>query len=193
LSLLRRLLLLPLLAPVLAVLVIGALNPRPPVRLRLLIWTSPPLPIGVWLMLASGGGALLSAGSAALALRESGPSLQRQVVRDVWPESDAPAEPRPRPAPAWQRDPKPEPVAAAPTSAGPSRPPGEPAPTVAVAYRVIRRPASTAASPVAAQAEAAASASRRAPDRSADRAADRAVDGGPGDGDGWDPGPGEEW
>lgn len=140
-SLLRRLLLLPLLAPVLAVLLIGALNPRPPVRLRLLIWTSPPLPIGVWLMLASGGGALLSAGSAALALRESGPSLQRQVVRDVWSESDAQAEPMPRSAPAWQRPPEPEPVAAAPASAGPSRPPGDPAPTVAVAYRVIRRPA----------------------------------------------------
>ena len=62
---LRRLLLLPLLAPLLAVLVIGTLNPRPPVRLRLLIWTSPPLPIGVWLLLASGGGALLSAGSTA--------------------------------------------------------------------------------------------------------------------------------
>ncbi|MFO8238654.1 MAG: hypothetical protein R6U00_10505 [Prochlorococcaceae cyanobacterium] len=192
-SLLRRLLLLPLLAPLLVVLVIGAVNPRPPVRLRLLIWSSPPLPIGVWLMLASGGGALLSAGATALALRGAEPGLQRQVVRELWPDREP--EPKrtrePMSGPAWP--PEPEPAAAAPPSAGPSRPPGEPVPTVAVAYRVIRRPASTAASPVAAQAQAAAPASRRAPDRSADRAVDRAADGGPGDGDGWDPGPGEEW
>ena len=191
-SLLRRLLLLPLLAPVLAVLVIGALNPRPPVRLRLLIWTSPPLPIGVWLMLASGGGALLSAGSAALALRESGPSLQRQVVRDVWPESDAPAEPRPRPAPAWQREPKPEPVAAAPTSAGPSRPPGEPAPTVAVAYRVIRRPAGQHAADAGRGGEPGAGSTAR--DQGVSGHGSSEHDGSEhGGGDGWAPLPGEEW
>lgn len=166
-SLLRRLLLLPLLAPLLAVLVIGAVNPRPPVRLRLLIWTSPPLPIGVWLMLAAGGGALLSAGSTTLALRGPGPTLQRQVVREMWPEREprpaAPAEAQrgaqPVAEPGWEREP-----AAAPPSAGPSRPPGEPAPTVAVAYRVIRRPPSP-----------------------------RAPGGEDRDGDGWERGPGEEW
>jgi len=190
LSLLRRLLLLPLLAPVLAVLVIGALNPRPPVRLRLLIWTSPPLPIGVWLMLASGGGALLSAGSAALALRESGPSLQRQVLRDVWPEREAQAEPRPRPAPAWQRqpEPEPEPVAAAPASAGPSRPPGEPAPTVAVAYRVIRRPAGQHAADAGHGGGPGAGSTARDQGDSGHGSSEHGAGG-----DGWAPLPGEDW
>ncbi|MGB5135349.1 MAG: hypothetical protein WBN89_09275, partial [Prochlorococcaceae cyanobacterium] len=87
-SLLRRLLLLPLLAPLLAVLVIGAVNPRPAVRMRLLTWTSPPLPIGVWLLLASGGGALLSAGATTLALQGQRQPLQRQVFREVWPEAE---------------------------------------------------------------------------------------------------------
>ncbi len=138
-SLLRRLLLLPLLAPLLAVMVVGAVNPRPAVRLRLLIWTSPPLPVGVWLLLASAGGALLSGGATALALRSGAPSLQRQVFRDVWDEP----EPRRSPAPAAAPQAAPRPAPAPPpgwSDAGPSREPGEPAPTVAVAYRVIRRP-----------------------------------------------------
>ena len=66
-ALLQRLLLLPLLAPLLLVLLVGALNPRPSLSLRLLIWTSPALPIGVWIALAGGGGAGLSAAAAALA------------------------------------------------------------------------------------------------------------------------------
>lgn len=40
-SLLQRLLLLPLLSPLLAVLLLGAFNPRPWVALRLLTWSSP--------------------------------------------------------------------------------------------------------------------------------------------------------
>jgi hypothetical protein len=174
LSLLRRLLLLPLLAPLLAVMVTGALNPRPPVRLRLLIWTSPPLPIGVWLLLASGGGALLSAGATALALRGEGQALQRRVFRaktsrQGWPEPEPPRSWAPAPGPAT--DPRPTastPSAWAPADAGPSRKPGEPAPTVAVAYRVIRRPSATT--------NAAASAGQ-----------------GIGTADGWDAPPGEEW
>ena len=51
---LQRLLLLPLLAPLLAVLLVAALNPTPASRLRLLIWTSPALPIGVTLDPSSG-------------------------------------------------------------------------------------------------------------------------------------------
>ncbi|MEB3353373.1 MAG: hypothetical protein VKM34_03955 [Cyanobacteriota bacterium] len=128
---LRQLLLLPLLAPLLAVMLVGALNPRPLVRLRLLTWSSPALPIGVWMLLAAGGGGLLSAGSTSLALRaERGPGnpRPRQVRRPLWerePQAQPPQDP------TWSSPP--------PPSAGPSRPPGEPAPTVAVPFRVIRR------------------------------------------------------
>jgi uncharacterized integral membrane protein len=168
LSLLRRLLLLPLLAPLLAVLLIGAVNPRPAVRLRLLIWTSPPLPIGVWLLLAGAGGAVLSAGTTALALRGEGPTRQRQVVREVWPEPE-PRRPR-GPAEAAPPAPAAGPPAAQP-SAGPSRRPGEPAPTVAVTYRVIRRPAGRATTAAAAGSDL----------------SDGLAQGG------WDAPPGEEW
>ncbi|MEX1317355.1 MAG: hypothetical protein AB1Z22_09550 [Synechococcaceae cyanobacterium] len=172
-SLLRRLLLLPLLAPLLAVLVIGAVNPRPPVRLRLLIWTSPPLPIGVWLMLASGGGALLSAGATALALRGEAQTLQRRVYREVWPESEPPRSPATVPPPPATASPR-----GAQPGAGPSRAPGEPPPTVAVAYRVIRRPADQAS---AASTATASAASPAAGSQGSDP------------GDGWDAPPGEEW
>jgi uncharacterized integral membrane protein len=136
----RQLLLVPLLAPLLAAVLIGAINPRPSVALRLLIWTSPALPIGVWMMLAAGGGAALSAGGTALALRTHGErELQRQVRRPVnpWTEfSDA------APGPSTQRRPEPAP---APPSAGPPRAAGESSPTVAVPYRVIRRAGAGAA------------------------------------------------
>jgi uncharacterized integral membrane protein len=125
LTVLRQLLLIPLLAPLLAVLLTGAINPRPAISLRLLVWTSPALPVGVWLMLAAGSGGLLSALGTGLALRSGGPGLQRQVRR--------PAEPG-----AWwgAEAAKPPPP---PPSAGPGRAAGEPSPTVEVPYRVIRR------------------------------------------------------
>jgi uncharacterized integral membrane protein len=142
LALLRQLLLLPLLAPLLAVMLLGAMNPRPAVGLRLLTWTTPALPIGVWMLLAAGGGGILSATATGLALRGgSGERLQRQVRRPIeaqaawaeeapwpeespWPDVKGPAAAEPAPPPA---------------SAGPSRAPGEPAPTVEVPFRVIRR------------------------------------------------------
>ena len=149
---LRQLLLLPLLAPLLALLTVGAINPRPAVSLRLLIWSSPPLPIGVWIMLAAGGGGLLSAGATGLALRGAAgpgrgpgpsPASARQVRRPLeveergrdrsrWSEPTSGE-------PAWSTPPQPEAV-----GAGPSRAPGEPPPTLEVPFRVIRRASSTA-------------------------------------------------
>jgi hypothetical protein len=139
--LLRQLLLLPLLAPLLAVMLVGALNPRPLVSLRLLTWSSPALPIGVWMLLAAAGGGLLSAGSTSLALRAGrgpGKTSPRQVRRPLWERE--PEVPQPQ-APTWSSPP--------PPTAGPSRPPGEPAPTVAVPFRVIRRGDRAAASATA--------------------------------------------
>lgn len=165
---LRRLLLLPLLAPLLAVLLVAAINPRPATSLRLLTWRSPALPIGLWIGLAGAGGALLSAGAAGLALRQGATMptgrRSRSSGREA-PGTDAePWEPE-----AWQRQeareqqdrwqpgpsrdeqrPGHDTPAAGRQGAGGSRAPGEPPPTVSVPFRVVRRAAS--AGPAAPQA-----------------------------------------
>ncbi|MGB5135365.1 MAG: hypothetical protein WBN89_09360, partial [Prochlorococcaceae cyanobacterium] len=64
-------------------------------------------------------------------------------------------------------------------AAGPSRPPGEPAPTVAVSYRVIRRPAATTAGSAPSQAHG------------SERQGTAGATGG--GADGWDSLPGEDW
>jgi len=147
--LLQRLLLLPLLTPLLVVALVGAINPRPVVALRLLTWTSPALSIGLWLSIAAGGGAAISAAATGLALRvgpgarglPTGRQTERQAQRqsgrptgqapephqEIWPESASPAKGQ----------------STAPFQAGPSRAPGDPAPTVAVPFRVIRKAQTT--------------------------------------------------
>ena len=136
-TLLQRLLLLPLLSPLLAVLLLGAVNPRPAVALRLLTWTSPALPLGAWISAAAAAGAGLSALGGALALQGSTEPLapRRQVRRrpnDHDDDSPPPAAGRER------RSGVPEPDLSS-AWAGPSRAAGEPAPTVSVPFRVIRR------------------------------------------------------
>jgi len=130
-TVLQQLLLIPLLAPLLAVLLLGAINPRPPVALRMLIWTSPALPLGAWIAAAAAAGAGLSAAATTLALRQSAAANQPPTPAGrshAAGRSEPAAAPRPRPpAGDW--------------GGGPSRAPGEPAPTVEVPYRVIRRPA----------------------------------------------------
>ena len=136
---LHRLLLLPLLSPLLAVLLVAAINPKPSVKLRLLTWASPSWPLGAWMASAAGLGAALSAGGAALALQGGGmePAPRRQVRRRA--EDEEHDESAPQPARGW---------------AGPSRSATEPAPTVSVPFRVIRkgsRPAESAPSRAQAQ------------------------------------------
>lgn len=127
----------------------AALNPRPTLALRLLTWTSPALPIGAWLAGMAAGGAALSAGATALALRGgSSDSLRRRVLSDGQPrweeeEMAAPARRRAGRDDGWRRTaavPEPSGWTAAAT-AGPSREPGQPAPTVSVPFRVLRAPA----------------------------------------------------
>ena len=171
LALLRRLLLLPLLAPLLVALLLAALNPRPSLSLRLLIWRTPQLPIGLWIGAGASGGAILSAAAAALALRQ-GQASQRPNGRrrqGLAAESPEPWEEQPRRSPvaSWfSRSQQgfaampPDSVAPDRTasnqglrsrgSAGPQRAPGEPAPTVAVPFRVLHRPG--VSNPPAAQA-----------------------------------------
>lgn len=145
----------PLLAPLLGVLIAAALNPAPAVRLRLLVWQSPALPLGGWIAATAAAGAALSAGGTALALRESASTpLRRRVQREpgrdgLWDEPEA----RER---RWEEAPPPRRQESSETrnqrergseswrwqpnvDAGPTRAPGEPAPTLSVPYRVIRR------------------------------------------------------
>jgi len=131
---LQRLLLIPGLAPLVLLALVAGLNWRQSQSLRFLIWQSPPLPMGAWIALAAGSGAALS-GLAGLALVPSGRPLQRELHRSfnspfdgreeaVWPEPDQSPkrEPRVNAPPAW-----------------PERDIRDPAPTVAVPYRVIQR------------------------------------------------------
>lgn len=147
---LQRILLLPLLSPLLAVLLVAAINPKPALSVRLLTWSSPAWPLGGWLAAASGLGAAMSAGGAALALQgqTAATPARRQVRRrreatgnqereqsnlgDHW---DQPAAAPARPAATW---------------AGPPRSAGEPAPTVSVPFRVIRKGSAPTSTPAAA-------------------------------------------
>jgi hypothetical protein len=173
--LLRRLLLLPLLSPLVAATVLGALNPTPVLSLRLLTWSSPALPLGAWISAAALGGAVLSGAGTSLALRPPGAALRRRVRLE-------------RAAPGWEATPpqeegnrrhSPGPGRAArgrgadPTetygrgsgasnfaAATPTPAPGEPLPTMTVPFRVIRR--ADGARPQAAPAEVAGPWSRSA-------------------------------
>ena len=137
----KRWLLVPLLLPLAAALAVALLNLRVPARLRLLIWTSPPLPLGTWVDRAGGG-------VAAAALLVECPEL-RHVSRN-------PDEPRRRRT-RRPMDPPEEPLdsseaqqpfeASEPTAqAPPERSPHEAPPTVAVPFRVVQRSASAPAS-----------------------------------------------
>ncbi len=151
---LQRLLLVPLLSPLLAVLLVSAINPRPGVSVRLLTWSSPAWPLGGWLAAAAGLGAAMSAGGTALALQGQVAAVapRRQVrrrsddERDDWQESRSePARSNGSTSDSAQR-----PFA----WAGPTRSAGEPAPTVSVPFRVIRKGSSSGSSTQAAKSPA---------------------------------------
>ena len=139
-ALLTRLLLLPLLSPLLAVLLIAAVNPRPWVALRLLTWTSPAWPLGGWLATGLAVGAGMSAAGTALALQGQPASVRprRQVRRGA---TDRESDPAPRQSPRS--------APGAGPWAGPSRSASDPPPTVSVPFRVIRRPKAASAAAAA--------------------------------------------
>ncbi|MCT0217853.1 hypothetical protein KQ304_02400 [Synechococcus sp. CS-1329] len=166
---LYRLLLLPLLAPLLAVLLVAALNPSPSNRLRLLIWTSPALPIGVWMALAASGGAALSAGLTALALQQP---VERRQQPEPWDEQP---EPRVRPG-RQERQERQDPPAA---YAGPERGPQDPPPTLSVPFRILRKGSGPGVSAQPAAAPAAATTTT--------------AGAGHGDAEGWDTPPSDDW
>jgi hypothetical protein len=149
----RRLLALPLLSPLVAVLLLGALNPTPQLSFRVLTWSTPRAPLGLWLGGAAVGGAALSGLGAALALGAgSRPRLQRRVTNRSsrpWAKASTPGEGgwegSQERQPSWEpiREPswREQPVGG---GAPPPRSPGEPPPTLDVPFRILHRPASSA-------------------------------------------------
>lgn len=158
----QRLLVVPVLSPVLAVLLVAALNPEPRVSFRVLLWQTPQAPLALWLAGTALGGAALSGGAAALALRQGAarPGRRRLSSRawdqdpwsqggeEGWQTVDAapgvsPRQEAPSPRAPWverraagRRDPG--------VSVAPPRAPGDPVPTLVVPFRVLRRPGSPA-------------------------------------------------
>ena len=127
---LQRLLLIPSLVPLVAVLVLSALHRGAPTRLHLLGWSSPQAPLGVWTALAATGAAALSASSALLSVPRNQP-LRRRLHRPY----ESPS------TPEWQVDGAqgPQDRSPVPSPSPPQRDLRDPAPTVAVAYRIIKR------------------------------------------------------
>ncbi|MAV12468.1 MAG: hypothetical protein CL861_03280 [Cyanobium sp. MED843] len=138
-SLFQKLLLIPCLAPLLGLLIASGLNTASSSQLQLLVWRTPSLPIGAWTALAGLTGAGLSAVSALLLL-PSAPPLRRRwhQPRDRPVEQDWPQQ---SPSPMPERDVR------------------DPAPTVAVPYRVVQkgRPQHRGVEPQPARSTAAAS------------------------------------
>jgi hypothetical protein len=122
---LQRILLIPSLLPLAVVLVLSALHRGEPTRLHLLGWSSPEAPLGVWTALAATGSAALATSSALLLVPARQP-LRRRLHRTYEPpapfgsQADGADQHSPIPAPP-QRDLR------------------DPAPTVAVTYRIIKR------------------------------------------------------
>ena len=140
---LQRLLLLPLLSPLLVVLLVAAINPKPWVKVRLLTWSSASLPVGGWIAAAATIGAVLSGAGTALALQEQGSGLlpRRQVRRSRG--SEPPMGSDGTTAAPHQNEGWGEEQARPSAWAGPARRAGEPAPTVSVPFRVIRKGSAT--------------------------------------------------
>lgn len=136
-NLLQRLLLLPCLSPLLAVLIVAALNTGQPTALRLLTWRSGRLPIGAWIAISASGSALFTA-LAALSTSAVAPPLRRQVHRSMgWEAKDEQAwRPESESTRQWRASPQ---AAPQQSSAWPERDLRDPAPTVAVPFRVIKR------------------------------------------------------
>ena len=127
----RSLLVLVLLAPWLAAVWVGLHNLRQPRQLQLLTWTTPPLPIGGWLLLSSSLGTALGAAAVGLLQTGSAPGRRRWSETDSEENGrygrrvdhgDAGDEPRSDPGP-WH---------------GAESRLGEPPPIVDVPFRVVR-------------------------------------------------------
>lgn len=136
---LQKLLLLPCLSPLAVALVVAGLNLRQPTALRLLTWRSGNLPMGAWIALAAAGSALFTAGASLTAGATATP-LRRQVHRPIGWEGDAGPTWRPG-SEEWPRDADHSEATPStnPTMVWPERDVRDPAPTVSVPFKVVKR------------------------------------------------------
>lgn len=119
---LGRLLLIPCLAPLLTVLLLSAANRSPVLQLKILVWTSPALPIGAWTALAATAGTAFSGLAAVLML----PSRRR-------PRPSSPAQE------SFSDEAEKDRIQRSTAAAMPERDIRDPAPTVSVPFRVVQR------------------------------------------------------
>jgi len=132
---LQKLLLLPCLSPLLAVLIVAGLNLNKPVNLRLLTWRSPTWTLGGWMAIGSSAGALFAL-AAGISLPQHQESLRRHVhqrVREASPSSDMP------PRQDWEAAKNESNQPRRSHQESPERDLRDPSPTVAVPFRVIRK------------------------------------------------------
>ena len=160
----KRLLLLPLLAPLAVAFCLGMLNLANPVALRLLVWRTPALPLGLWVMVAAAGGGSLGSLAMALLLSPSDVPLRRRLrrpasewsLRDDPPHAEAGGDRRPEDGEDWRRQgdgeseqdevPWGEQGAAMAWGPPPERNPDAPRPTMDVPFRVVQRGSTAPAS-----------------------------------------------
>jgi hypothetical protein len=107
--------------------VLSALHRGAPTRLHILGWSSPQAPLGVWTALAATGAAALSASIALFTVPHNQP-LRRRLHQPY----EAPS------VPEWQMHGARAPQHRSPVPSPPQRDLRDPAPTVAVAYRIIK-------------------------------------------------------
>lgn len=124
----RELLALPLLLPLAIALVVGLFNLSTPSRLKFLLWSSPTLPLGSWVMLAAGGGAAIGAAFSAASVLPR----RRRLETQNQTESKANFKTQFQSEPAQQKR-------APQSQAWPEQDPQAPAPTVSVPFKVVSR------------------------------------------------------
>ena len=122
-TLFQRALLVPCLAPLLALLLVSALTTRSGSRLQIVLWTSPEQSIGTWMALAGVTGVGFSVFSGLLLMPRSTP-LRRRLHQSVEAFDPLMVD---------------QPMSSNPVTSMPERDIRDPAPTVAVPYRVVQR------------------------------------------------------
>ncbi len=124
----RELLALPLLLPLAIALVVGLFNLSTPSRLKFLLWSSPTLPLGSWVMLGAGGGAAIGAAFSAASVLPR----RRRLEAENQTESKANFKTQFQSEPAQQKR-------APQSQAWPEQDPQAPAPTVSVPFKVVSK------------------------------------------------------
>ena len=119
----QRIFLIPLVIPIIAILVISGLNNNKVSKLKVLTWESPSISLSLWISLSYTAGAILSS-SSSLLLTYRNQSFNRKVKVNSYPN------PNSENSGLYEEE---------FIDIPPERPPNDPAPTVSVPFRIIRK------------------------------------------------------